>query len=292
VSSCATCNYEGSRYQTEFWTADREYENLAERAALRKLLPQRGARLIEIGAGFGRLADLYAGYEQVVLLDYAKSQLRQAQERLRHADRFIYIAGDFYNLPLTDAAFDTAVTVRVLHHLSDVPRALTEVARILVAHGTYVLEYANKRHLKAIARYLLHRQSHDPFSLAPYEFAALNFDFSPAWMQARLGEAGFAVRRQLAVSQFRWAPLKRLVGARILARLDSLWQGPGARWQLSPSLFVQARGEKSSPTSLAASIFRCPVCHGVKFSESPQSLTCRSCSRLWPIDDGIYDFKT
>ncbi|HHE70853.1 MAG TPA: hypothetical protein ENL34_01040, partial [Chloroflexi bacterium] len=62
------CNYEGSRYSTEFWTTSRSYEDGAERIALRHLLPPRGRRLLEIGAGFGRLVDLYQGYDTVVLL--------------------------------------------------------------------------------------------------------------------------------------------------------------------------------------------------------------------------------
>ena len=31
------------------------------------MLPPQGQTLIEIGAGYGRLADLYAGYETVVV---------------------------------------------------------------------------------------------------------------------------------------------------------------------------------------------------------------------------------
>jgi len=91
------CDYEGSRYRTEFWEGQgREYEDRAERIALRKLLPPHGRRLIEIGAGYGRLADLYQGYDEVLLLDYALSQLQQARGRLGN-DRFHYIAADLYH---------------------------------------------------------------------------------------------------------------------------------------------------------------------------------------------------
>ena len=54
------CNYEGTSYRANFWEGrGREYEDLAERNALRKLLPARGQRLVDIGAGFGGLVDLY-----------------------------------------------------------------------------------------------------------------------------------------------------------------------------------------------------------------------------------------
>ena len=69
-------DYEGSDYQQRFWEeGDREYEDLAERIALQKLLPPAGQRMVEFGAAFGRLADLYGGYEQVILLDYSRSLL-------------------------------------------------------------------------------------------------------------------------------------------------------------------------------------------------------------------------
>ena len=74
------CDYEGSAYRTEFWGQGREYEDAVEREALRHLLPPAGRRLVEIGIGYGRLADLYGGYDEVIFFDYALSQLRQAQE--------------------------------------------------------------------------------------------------------------------------------------------------------------------------------------------------------------------
>jgi len=286
------CDYEGSSYCTEFWEGQgREYEDLAERIALRKLLPPAGACLLDIGAGFGRLADLYHGYQQVVVLDYSKSMLRQAQDRLGREGRYIYVAADLYVLPFIDSLFDTTVTVRVLHHVQNIPAALQEVQRVLKRGGVYVLEYANKRHLKAILRYLLGRQSWNPFAPEPYEFVELNYDFHPAWMKARLREAGFAIGRELAVSSFRLPLLKRLISPRPLAALDGLLQGPTASLKLAPSIFVRARAEKETAQAEGRGFFRCPSCHGTDLIEAEEALTCRGCGRGWAIDDGIYDFK-
>ena len=208
----AICNYEGTSYRANFWQGQgREYEDLAERIALRRLLPPNGRRLLDLGAGFGRLADLYDGYEQVVLLDYATSGLREAQARLAGASRFVYVAADLYHLPFAPGICDTVVTVRVLHHLSSVPSVMRAIAGILRPGGTYVLEYANKRNIKAILRYLLRRQSWSPFTANPYEFAELNYDFHPAWMKREMGNAGFVVDTGLAVSHFRQQALKRLI---------------------------------------------------------------------------------
>ena len=50
------CDYEGSNYRTEFWEGrGRDYEDRVERIAVRRLLRGGGRRLLEVGAGFGRL---------------------------------------------------------------------------------------------------------------------------------------------------------------------------------------------------------------------------------------------
>jgi len=286
------CDYEGSSYRTDFWEGQgREYEDRAERLALRKLLPPAGTRLIEIGVGFGRLVDLYDGYQQVVLLDYSKSMLRQAQERWGRGGKYVYVAADLYAMPFVDSLFDTTVTVRVLHHVQDIPAAFQEIQLVLKPGGVYVLEYANKRHLKAVLRYLLGRQSWSPFVPEPYEFVELNYDFHPAWMKARLREAGFAIGRELAVSSFRLPLLKRLIPPRLLAALDSLLQEPTASLKLAPSVFVRARVEKEGAPTEGGGFFRCPSCHSTDLIEAEEALTCRGCGRRWAIDDGIYDFK-
>ena len=122
-------DYEGSGYRQNFWEGQgREYEDAVERIALRRLLPSRGGRIAEIGAGFGRLADLYLGYEQIVLFDYSRTMLSDAVRRWGDDKRFVFIAGNLYQMPLADQSLDALVMVRVMHHLADIPAALAPVA--------------------------------------------------------------------------------------------------------------------------------------------------------------------
>ncbi|WP_448605311.1 class I SAM-dependent methyltransferase [Thermoflexus hugenholtzii] len=284
-------DYEGSDYQQRFWEqGGRAYEDLAERIALRKLLPQAGRRLVEFGAAFGRLADLYDGYDQVLLLDYSRSLLRQAQARLGVGGRFVYVAANLYKLPLAPGVVDTAVMVRVMHHLADVPAALAQIRRALAPGGAFVAEYASKRHLKSIARHALRRQDWSPYDPAPYEFVPLNFDFHPAWMTEQLLSAGFLIDQELAVSHFRLPLLKRLVPASTLAAMDGALQGVGARWKLTPSVFVRCMTPGSRPASLPAELFQCPECAGA-LAPAEDALDCTACGRRWTARDHLYDFK-
>ncbi len=239
------CDYEGYDYEGEFWVG-RDYEDAVERVALRKLLPPQGERLLEIGAAFGRLAELYGGYQRVVFLDPAESQLREAQRRWGGDTRFAYVVGNVYRLPFATGAFDVALTVRVLHHLANVSPAFAEIHRILRPQGRYILEYANKRNLKEILRYLGGRSQREPFSADPVEYAPLHFNFHPSYIHGRLKDSDFQVERALAVSSLRLGFFKRFLPSSWLVRLDAFLQGPTAHAKLAPSIFLLARSSSDT----------------------------------------------
>jgi SAM-dependent methyltransferase len=282
------CDYEGRPYRRVFWEqADRDFEDAAERLALRALLPPSGARLVEIGAGFGRLVDEYRGYGEVYLLDYARSMLADARARL--GPRCRYVCADLYRLPFDDQALDAVVQVRVLHHVEDVPAAFAEVARVLAVGGSYVLEFANQRHAKAIARHLAGRHPVDPFRSPRHEFVPLNWNFHPGYVEGALEDAGLAIRRRRAVSHFRLPALKRRASALRLARLDALLGGPLGRLALAPSQFVRASRLTGPPS--AGALWRCPACGEALPIEEPSGVPCPRCGRFWPIEEGIYLFR-
>jgi SAM-dependent methyltransferase len=181
--------------------------------------------------------------------------------------------------------------VRVIHHVEDVPALLGQVRRILAGGGTFLLEFASKRHLKAILRYALGRQTWSPFDRAPYEFVEMNFDFHPDWMRGQLAEEMFHVKRTRTVSHFRLPLLKRLVPAGALAALDGLCQPTGGWWQLTPSVFFQCQLEKQTSDQPTEHLFRCPVCESPDLVAMPEAMICEGCHRHWPIEDGIYNFK-
>lgn len=285
------CDYEGSDYRTRFWEGQgREYEDRVERIALRRLMRPAGRTLIEIGAGYGRLADEYGGYERAVLFDYSRSLLREAQAHLGDDPRFIYVAGNWYAMPFVTGLFECMVQVRTLHHAADVPALWRQLARIARPGGRYVLEFANKHNLKAMLRYWSGRQKWSPFTPEPVEFAALNFDFHPRWIREQLRAAGFRPGRTLTVSHYRFEPLKRVAPTGLLVAVDSLVQWTGRWWQVTPSVFVASEhpeGEAAEP----GAFFACPVCGTPLGAVVDGRLVCRECGRTWRVEDGLYDFK-
>jgi ubiquinone/menaquinone biosynthesis C-methylase UbiE len=286
------CNYEGSDYQTSFWEqGKRAYEDQAEAIALERLLPKGGELLLELGAGAGRNTLRYTGFKQVVLLDYSLTQLQQSLQRLGRNQRYIYVAADINKLPFVDGLFDAATMIRTLHHMTEPQAALEQVHRTLQPGAIFILEYANKQNLKAILRYLFRRQAWSPFTSQSVEIEKLNYDFHPVAVRGWLKETGFTLQQQLAVSNFRLGILKRNLPLNLLTRLEA-WLQPTGNWmQLSPSIFTRSQVVGNTPKAEAGTFFKCPVCEACNLKPHGFKIICPACSRVWPIRDGIFDFR-
>ena len=286
------CDYGDSTYRQDFWEGQgRGYEDAVERRALRDLLPASGRRLLEIGAGFGRITSEYQMFRQVVLLDYSLTQLQYARGRYGD-DGFLYVAADAYRMPFLSSAFDAATMIRVIHHFENVLAVLGQIRRVLAPSAEFILEYANKRNLKAILRHLLWTNDWNPFTREPVEFVELNFNFHPDYMLQQVAEAGFSLRRTVPVSWLRLGLLKRALPSALLAQADRALQQTG--WSISPSIFLGLRLDKPGAAPLPDSddpldILRCPVT-GSFLSWSGEGLMSQDGLR-WAVRDGVFDFR-
>ena len=95
-------------------------------------------RLLDIGTGTGRMAELFASRaDHIVALDKSLAMLRVARAKLQHLppERVELVQGDFAELPFADAAFDTVVFHQVLHFAQSPAAALAEAARVTRAGG-------------------------------------------------------------------------------------------------------------------------------------------------------------
>ena len=227
-------------YRDAFW-ASRAYEDLCDRLALRALLPATGQQLLDVGAGFGRLADEYGGFGHVTLVDASPAMIGAARERIGSDPRFTIVQADAGHLPVASASMDVVVAVRLILHVRNPEVVFAEVARVLRPGGLFVLEFPNRRHLLARLRYLARRQAWSPDDADPHEYREGHFSHQPATVVRQLRGAGLAPASRRAVSLFRSARLKSLVPARSLARLEAPLQAPLGRLAPSPSLYIASR---------------------------------------------------
>lgn len=95
----------------------------------------RPARLLEVGCGWGELAQRMAAELDctVVAIDQSARMVELARQRGVDAR-----VGDVQQLEFDDAAFDAVVAAWMLYHVPDLDRGLRECARVLRSGGSLV----------------------------------------------------------------------------------------------------------------------------------------------------------
>lgn len=236
-------DYNGYDYKKIFWEdADRKYEDLADRMAIRRLLPQHVDTFVDIAGGYGRLADEYLPRaDSATLFDYSKTELAQAREI--YGNRLKTKAGDIYSLPFPNNSFDALMMVRATHHFQDMQKVSNELYRILKPGGIAVIEVANKKTLPKMLRYWTKKSDINPFSLEPAHLKDLNSDgfynYHPKYIEAIFKNSGFKIDKVLSVSNFRSAKLKKLFGTKNLTRLEKPAQSLLAPVRFAPSIYYR-----------------------------------------------------
>lgn len=245
MSEKIVSDYNGYDYKTEFWeNADREYEDQADRMAIRKLLPKRMDKFADIGGGYGRLANEYLKRaHKVILFDYSKSELKQAKEI--YGDKIETRAGDIYELPFRDNELDGLMMVRVTHHLKHLDKAMAELYRVLKPGGVAVVEVANKRTLPKMARYMTGRSNVNPFDRKVANYKEISrdgfYNYHPKYVEEIFEKIGFKQEKVLSVSNFRSRKLKKIFGTKNLVRMETKAQQMLAPVRFAPSIYYKLR---------------------------------------------------
>ena len=107
-------------------------------------------RLLDIGTGTGRMAEIFAKRaEHIVALDKSLPMLRIARAKLQHlaAERIEVLQGDFTQLPFADGSFDTVLFHQVLHFAPNPATPLIEAARVTKSGGRIaIVDFAPHAH--------------------------------------------------------------------------------------------------------------------------------------------------
>ncbi len=245
MSEKVISDYNGYDYKKEFWeNVDREYEDQADRMAIRKLLPKRMEKFADIGGGYGRLANEYLKRaHKIYLFDYSKTELEQAKEI--YGDKIETRAGDIYNLPFKDGELDGLMMVRVTHHLKDMPKAVAELYRVLKPGGVAVIEVANKRTLPKIARFITRRSKVNPFDKKVANYKEISedgfYNYHPKYVEEIFEKTGFSCEKVLSVSNFRSKTLKKTLGTDRLVKMEDSAQKFLAPIRFAPSIYYKLR---------------------------------------------------
>ncbi|MBR3324327.1 class I SAM-dependent methyltransferase [Candidatus Saccharibacteria bacterium] len=245
MSNKMVSDYNGYDYKKIFWEdADREYEDQADRMAIRKLLPKRMEKFADIGGGYGRLANEYLKRaRKVYLFDYSKTELKQAKDI--YGDKIETKAGDIYKLPFKDNELDGLMMVRVTHHLDHLEKALDELYRVLKPGGVAVIEVANKRTLPKMARFITRKSKENPFSKEPANYKEICetgfYNYHPKYVEELFEKVGFKREKVLSVSNFRSKTLKKVFKTNNLVKMENTAQKVLAPIRFAPSIYYKLR---------------------------------------------------
>lgn len=104
-------------------------------------LPQAdGKRILDVGCGVGSLTLQMARmhpHSKVTGIDLLEDTMKQCRLNAVAYDieNASFKAASVYELPLDDGSFDTVTCFFMLHHLDDIPKALSEVKRVVSCNG-------------------------------------------------------------------------------------------------------------------------------------------------------------
>ncbi len=157
-------------------------------AALAELLSASElGRLLDVGTGTGRMAEVFAPQAaHVTALDRSPDMLRLARTRLQHlpAGKIELVQGDFAQLPFPAASFDTVLFHQVLHYAQAPEAVLAEAARVTAPGGRIaIVDFA----------------AHDREDLRT-QHAHARLGFADAQIAALFADAGFAPSAERALA--------------------------------------------------------------------------------------------
>ena len=126
-----------------------------------KLFPEEVGDLLDVGCGTGHYFPLLKRHARNLAgVDICAPMVAEAQELIREkglADCSV-AEGSALDLPFDDNTMDVVFSWDFLHHVPDVPRAVSEIARVLRPGGRYVVLEPNLLN-PSITWYHLRRRS-------------------------------------------------------------------------------------------------------------------------------------
>lgn len=109
-----------------------------------------GRDALEVGCGTGMILKEIAPHARhAVGVDISRGMLEQAHQR-----GLDVVEGSATDLPFADASFDAVYSFKVLAHVQDIARAMSEVSRVLRPGGRAALEFYNRRSLRYVIKRL------------------------------------------------------------------------------------------------------------------------------------------
>ena len=108
----------------------------------------RGAEVLEVGCGTGLVLQRISQFaRRAVGLDLSEQMLVQARARGLEV-----VQGSALELPFADAQFDVTCSFKVLAHIPDITKVLSEMARVTKPGGVVLAEFYNPYSIRGLLK--------------------------------------------------------------------------------------------------------------------------------------------
>jgi ubiquinone/menaquinone biosynthesis C-methylase UbiE len=208
--------------------------------------------ILDIGAGFGRLTPLYIFRAQkIILADPSAKLLKLAKLKVKNR-KVVLLQSKVENLlsKIHKNSIDLVILVRVLHHIKDLNEAFYIINKICKKGGFFILEFANKSHIKATFHEFIKGNLTFPLDIFPKDIRSkksirlgtLPFvNYHPDFIKEKLKEYNFKIVESRSVSNIRSPFLKRIIPLDLLLYLEKNIQRFLSVFNFGPSIFILAR---------------------------------------------------
>jgi ubiquinone/menaquinone biosynthesis C-methylase UbiE len=232
----------------------RRYEHEAEVFALKKLLSRipKIKTILEVGVGYGRLTSIYKYRANKIILTDPSSRLLKLARKSYSGKNVKFIHSKMENLPGTLRAntADLIIMVRVLHHIKDIDEAFIIIKKLLKDNGFFILEFANKKHFKAMVKEFLHGNLTFPLDISPQDKRSPDskkentipfVNYHPDTIIEKLRHHGFKIIETRSVSNVRSTWMKKHLPLEFLMALEKKAQLLLNKFSFGPSIFILAK---------------------------------------------------
>jgi ubiquinone/menaquinone biosynthesis C-methylase UbiE len=115
------------------------------------MLPAQ-ACILEVGCGVGLFwsvnRELIPPGWQMTLTDRSPAMVQEAARRIGANSQFAFATADVAAPPFADASFDAVIAHFMLYHVPDLPRAFSEIHRVLRPGGAFFAATNGLRHMR------------------------------------------------------------------------------------------------------------------------------------------------
>lgn len=241
-----------------FWEC-RSYEHKAEVIAIKFFLSKIKTinTILEVGSGFGRHIPSFAFRAQkLIISDPSAKLLKIARKNNRRGKNIKFLQSSLLNLPshIRAGTADLIIMIRVIHHLDNLEVSFATLNKLIKKRGYLILEFPNKRNLKAIFKEFFLGNFTFPIDIFPKDLRSSRsikkndlpfFNFHPEKINEILSDCGFKIIEKRSVSNLRYSPFKKLLSTEILLSLERILQKPLSLISFGPSIFILAQKVKN-----------------------------------------------